>query len=87
LATLAQVAGLSPHHFASSFTKATGLSPHQYLLRERIENSKLYLKDAKFSIAEVSRLTGFQTHEHFAKVFRKMVGVTPSEFRKSRLKR
>ena len=81
LATLASIARVTPHHFASLFTKATGLSPHQYVLRARIERAKLHLQDDTKSIADVSRLTGFRTQEHFTKVFRKIVGETPSNFR------
>ena len=78
---MAQIAGVSPNHFVLLCTKATGLSPHQYVLRARIDSAKLLLKDGALSIADVSRLTGFRTQEHFTKVFRKIVGVTPREFR------
>jgi AraC family transcriptional regulator len=81
LVEMAQIAGVSPNHFVLLFTKATGLSPHQYVLRARIGSAKLYLKDEALTIADVSRLTGFRTQEHFTKVFRKIVGVTPREFR------
>ena len=81
LADLAKVAELTPHHLATLFTKATGLSPHQYVLRVRIERAKIHLTDEQLSIAEVSKLVGFRTQEHFTKVFRKVVGVTPSKFR------
>jgi AraC-like DNA-binding protein len=82
LADMAKIAELTPHHLATLFTKATGLSPHQYVLRVRIERAKSHLTDDRSSIAEVSKLVGFRTQEHFTKVFRKVVGVTPSEFRK-----
>jgi AraC-like DNA-binding protein len=78
---MAKIAEVTPHHFASLFTKTTGLSPHQYVLRVRIERAKIHLKDSALSIAEVSRLIGFKTQEHFTKVFRRVVGVTPSKFR------
>ncbi|MGF7180317.1 helix-turn-helix domain-containing protein [Tunturiibacter psychrotolerans] len=81
LADMAKVAELTPHHLATLFTKATGLSPHQYVLRVRIERAKIHLADDRLSIAEVSKLVGFRTQEHFTKVFRKVVGVTPSKFR------
>jgi AraC-like DNA-binding protein len=81
LAAMAQIAGVSPNHFVLLFTKATGLTPHQYVLQVRIESAKLQLKDKTLSIAEVSRLTGFRAQEHFTKVFRKIVGITPREFR------
>jgi AraC family transcriptional regulator len=82
LAAMARIAEVTPHHLASLFTKETGLSPHQYVLRVRIERAKIHLKDDSLSIAEVSRLIGFRTQEHFTKVFRRVVGLTPSEFRK-----
>jgi AraC-like DNA-binding protein len=78
---MARIAGVSPNHFVSLFTEATGLTPHQYVLRARIDSAKVLLKDQALSIAEVSKLTSFRTQEHFTKVFRKIVGVTPSEFR------
>lgn len=85
LPVLAKTAGVTPHHFSSLFTKTTGLSPHQYVLRERIEHAKRYLQDETLNVGQVSRLTGFRTQGHFAKVFRKLVGVTPSRFREGRL--
>jgi len=81
LVAMAQIAGVSPNHFVLLFTEATGLTPHQYVLRARIESAKIHLKDQALSIAEVGRLTGFRTQEHFTKVFRKIVGVTPRDFR------
>jgi AraC family transcriptional regulator len=80
---MAQIAGVSPNHFVLLFTKATGLSPHQYVLRARVDSAKLLLKDEALTIADVSRLTGFRTQEHFTKVFRKIAGVTPRDFRRA----
>jgi transcriptional regulator GlxA family with amidase domain len=54
LAAMARIAEVTPHHLASLFTKETGLSPHQYVLRVRIERAKIHLKDDSLSIAEVS---------------------------------
>ena len=82
MAAMAKIAEVTPHHLATLFTRETGLSPHQYVLRVRIERAKIHLKDDGLSIAEVSRLIGFRTQEHFTKVFRRVVGLTPSEFRK-----
>jgi AraC-like DNA-binding protein len=81
LAAMARIAEVTPHHLASLFTKATGLSPHQYVLRVRIERAKIHLADHTLSILQVSRLVGFRTQEHFTKVFRRVAGVTPSTFR------
>jgi AraC-like DNA-binding protein len=84
LHALAEIAGVTPHYFSSLFTRTTGISPHQYVLRERIGRGKLYLRDRTLSVGEVSRRTGFRTQEHFTKVFRKIVGVTPTAFRRER---
>jgi transcriptional regulator GlxA family with amidase domain len=81
LAAMAKVAEVTPHHLASLFTKEIGLSPHQYVLRVRIERAKIHLKDDSLSVAKVSGLVGFSTQEHFTKVFRRVVGVTPTKFR------
>jgi AraC-like DNA-binding protein len=83
---MAAVAGATEHHFVSVFTKAMGLSPHQYVLRKRIERAQILLQDAQWTIADISKLVGFQTHEHFSKVFRRLVGVTPRQHRDEFLK-
>lgn len=87
ISVLAKIAGVTPHHFSSLFTKATGVTPHQFVLRERIERAKVYLQDETLSIRQVSRLTGFRTQEHFTKVFRKIAGMTPTEYRSARSRR
>ena len=78
---LAEIAGITPHHFSAVFTRKTGLTPHQFILRTRIECAKAYLPDQAHSIREISKLTGFRTQEHFTKVFRKVTGITPTQFR------
>jgi len=80
--SLAEIAGVTPHHFSALFCRATGLTPHQFLLRERIERAKVYLQDGVRTIRDISHLTGFRTQEHFTKVFRRMTGETPAQFRK-----
>lgn len=78
---LAAIAGITPHHFSAVFTSKMGLTPHQFILRTRIERAKAFLPDETHSIREISKLTGFQTQEHFTKVFRKLTGSTPTQFR------
>jgi AraC family transcriptional regulator len=81
---LADLAGMSPHYFCQLFKQSTGLSPHQYVLRRRIECAKEYLRDPKFTVRDVARATGFLDQSHFAKVFRRIVGATPAQFRAGR---
>jgi len=78
---LAQLAGMSPHYFCELFKKSTGLSPHQYSLRCRIDRAKMFLRSAQFTISQIAKATGFADQSHFTKVFRRIVGVTPTQFR------
>lgn len=78
---LAELAGMSPHYFCDLFKRSTGLSPHQYLLRYRIDRAKILLRSPQFGIGQVAKATGFVDQSHFTKVFRRMVGVTPTQFR------
>jgi AraC family transcriptional regulator len=80
LAQLAAVAGMSQHYFAELFKRSTGHPPHRYVLLERIDRAKQGLRDAGRSIIEVGLGVGFQNPSHFARMFRKFVGTSPSQF-------
>jgi AraC family transcriptional regulator len=79
---MATVAQLSPSHFSRLFKQSTGLSPHQYLLRQRIERARELLADPGRRIAEVSYELGFPSQSYFTTVFRTLVGVTPRAFQR-----
>ncbi|MBA4182173.1 MAG: AraC family transcriptional regulator [Anaerolinea sp.] len=82
LAEIAAVAGLNPYHFARQFKTATGLPPHQYVITRRVERAKLLLRAGTgLSLAEVAALAGFYDQSQFAHHFKRLVGVTPSQFR------
>jgi AraC family transcriptional regulator len=81
LKDLADCAGLSSSHFSFQFRASTNQSPHQYMLRLRIERSKELLKDFRLSILDVGLEVGFRNQQHFATVFRNSVGVPPSVYR------
>jgi AraC-like DNA-binding protein len=81
LATLATVAGLSIHHFARGFKQSTGLTPHHYLTRKRVERAQDMLAHAALSLSEVAYAVGFSDQSHLARHFRQMLGVTPGQFR------
>ena len=78
---LAEVAGLNLYHFARGFRQSTGLSPHQHVLRRRIERAKEFLRDSRLSVLEASARTGFVDQSHFSKVFRRITGFAPSKYR------
>jgi AraC family transcriptional regulator len=84
LAQLSRIAGMSPHYFSELFKQSTGRAPHAYVLVQRIERAKQRLCDPKCSIIDAGLDSGFENPSHFARVFRRLVGTTPSRFRASR---
>lgn len=84
LKDLADCAGLSVSHFSFQFRSSTNQSPHQYMLRLRIERSKELLADSRLSVLNVGLEVGFRNQQHFATVFRNSVGVPPSVYRTQR---
>jgi AraC family transcriptional regulator len=83
LSQLSSVVDMSEHYFVELFKTSTGSSPHQYVLQRRIDRAKQLLLDrhAKYSVIETGLETGFRNPSHFACVFRRLVGVSPSQFR------
>jgi AraC-like DNA-binding protein len=83
LADLAKAAGLTRMHFAAQFRATVGVSPHEYLLRRRIERAQTLLQDPKQRLVDVALSVGFQAQPHFTTVFRRFVGVSPHRWRLS----
>jgi AraC family transcriptional regulator len=83
LADLASAAGLTRMHFAAQFRGATGLRPHDYLLRRRIERAQTMLRYSNNSILDVALQVGFQTQAHFTSTFRRFVGEPPNAWRRA----
>jgi AraC-like DNA-binding protein len=77
LAEMAQSAGLTRMHFAAQFRRATGLRPHEYLLRRRIEHAQQLLTRSRHSMLDVALSCGFRSQSHFTAVFKRFVGDTP----------
>jgi AraC family transcriptional regulator len=82
LATLAQLARLSQHHFCRAFKKSFGVPPHQYHVQRRIEQAKLLLADRSISITDIGFTLGYSQTSSFSVAFRKTTGWTPSEYRR-----
>jgi AraC family transcriptional regulator len=78
---MAQSVGLSTAHFARMFRKSTGETPHQFVLRHRLERAKTMLRAADARILDVAVACGFKTQQHFAQVFRYFCGISPTEYR------
>jgi AraC family transcriptional regulator len=83
LGQLAGVAHLSPYHFARQFKTATGLPPHQFVILRRVERAKQLLQSGDLSLAEVALHAGFSDQSVFCLHFKRLVGVTPRQFRMS----
>ena len=84
LAELAQVAGMSSFHFAREFKRTTGTTPHQYLIKLRIERAKSLLATRDLPLIEVGLRTGFCHQSHFTRLFRRVTGLTPNAYRLAR---
>ena len=78
---MAQSVGLSTAHFARMFRKSTGETPHQFVLRQKIERAKVMLRSPNARILDVAITCGFKTQQHFAQVFRDVCGISPTEYR------
>jgi AraC family transcriptional regulator len=83
LAQMAAVARLSAYHFARQFKAATGLPPHQYVIARRVERTKRLLREGDLPLAEVAAGAGFSDQSQFSRHFKRLVGVTPGQFRRS----
>jgi AraC-like DNA-binding protein len=83
LADLARCAGLSRMHFAAQFRAATGMRPHEYLVRRRIQRAQEILLTTGMPLVEVALSVGFQTQAHFTTVFRRFLGETPGRWRQA----
>jgi AraC family transcriptional regulator len=82
ISELAGLAGLSQYHFIRAFKHSVGLSPYQYVLSARISVAKEMLSKRDLSIDDVALAVGFSGASQLNRVFRKLIGVTPTIFRR-----
>lgn len=78
---LAEFVGLSPNHFSSLFQKSVGMKFHEYLCRVRVEESKNLLLFSDYSLTDIAIAAGFPDQSYFCKVFKRIVGLPPGQFR------
>lgn len=81
LGVLATVAGLSPFHFCRIFKQSIGLSPHRYLVQQRVERARELILSGQRRISDVAVSVGFCDQSHLTAHFKRTYGVTPREFR------
>ena len=80
LKELAAIVQMSAHYFSQLFKQSTGITPHQYVIRCRIERAKELLMQGKLTIADVAKVVGFVDQSHFHRHFKRLVGITPKAF-------
>jgi AraC family transcriptional regulator len=79
---LAGLVNLSRFHFCTAFRQATGSTPHEWLVTERVKRARELLTDSSLSVTDVALAVGYGTPSAFTASFRKLVGMTPTEFRR-----
>ena len=75
--------GMSISWFIRNFKKFTGITPMHFIVATRISNAQLLLETTKYSISEISRIVGYDNPLYFSRLFHKVKGFAPSEYRKS----
>lgn len=83
LRDLAAECGLSLSHFSRAFRETTGLAPHKWLLRRRVEVAKAMMDDRRLALAEIATACGFADQSHFTRVFSQTIGVSPGTWRRN----
>ncbi len=78
LEALAEMAGLSTHHFARAFKQTVGMPPHGYVLQRRIEHAQQMLRNTDLPMSEIALSAGFSDQSHLARHFRRITGMSPS---------
>jgi AraC family transcriptional regulator len=81
LMIMAEIVHMSPYYFSRLFKKSTGFTPHQYLLKCRIDRAKRLIKATDLSIADIASQVGFVDQSHLNRHFKRHFGVSPSQFR------
>jgi AraC family transcriptional regulator len=83
LATLAELARLSPYHFCRSFKRTFGMPPRKYHASRRIERARQLLADRELSVTTIALAVGFGDTSTFTAAFRRLTGQTPSRYRRN----
>jgi AraC family transcriptional regulator len=81
LSQIASIINISPTYFASLFKRATGTSPHQYVIQQRVEQAKVMLSKTDLAIADIALQVGFSSQSHLTQQFKRLTGVTPRQVR------
>lgn len=83
LSKVADYVGLNEKYFTNRFTKETGENFSSYLTALRMQKAKELLKTTTFKVYEISEMVGYHNAEHFNRMFKKLNGITPAQYRKT----
>ncbi|MGV8121512.1 MAG: helix-turn-helix domain-containing protein [Candidatus Xenobiia bacterium LiM19] len=80
-AKLAEIAELSPFHFLRIFKRLFGITPHQYMIKRRLEIAELLLISTDMPITEIVLDLGMESMSYFSRLFRRRNGISPNKYR------
>lgn len=83
LADISKMAYMSPTYFSKKFKKVTGFGFNEYLNNVRIKMATNMLVETQYSVTEIARFCGYKDSNYFGDVFKKIMGVSPSKYRKA----
>lgn len=81
---MAAIVQMSPTYFASLFKRSTGISPHKYVIKHRVERAKLLLLSTDLTISEIASQVGFASQSHLTQQFKRLITMTPKQIRSDR---
>ena len=79
---MAQKYGYTPYYFSKKFKQEVGMSLREFAVKEKVERAKMLLAQSAMSVSDISEALGFNSQSYFGSVFRKITGMTPSEFQR-----
>ena len=85
LEDVARECRLSVGHFSRAFRQTTGMAPHQWVMRQRIDTAKRLLATSRMTLAEVAIASGFGSQSHLTRFFSRRIGVSPGAWRRGQM--
>lgn len=80
---LAGLVQMSPHYFSQLFKQSTGITPHQYVIRRRVERARELLVKGEMAIVEIACQVGFSSQSHLNFHIKRVLGVTPRDIQQT----